>query len=80
MFLTKDPNHSRATTNLVYYQNALKDELQKRLGDTGIVFDYDSTQNDPLMYKNPRPKAHYEERDLYEALCRGQMLTVSPMF
>ncbi len=73
MFL-KDPGHPRAESNLDFYQNALKNELNKLHGDTGELYALD---NDPLVFKNKRPKPHYPERDLYEALCRGEVPIVS---
>jgi hypothetical protein len=56
-----DSNHSRAKSNLEYYENALNNQLKE------MDFDKQNT-----AFENPRPESVLgQERDLYESLCRS---------
>ena len=61
MVAFQDSQHSRAQANLIYYQRVLNDDLQ--------------TKN--KEYKNERPVSTYPEREVYEALCRGEIPNVN---
>ena len=73
-----DPTHARSKRNLEYFEKELKTEINKLKGDNGAV------ESRPDLYellhkvKNERP-LHVlgEERDNYEALCRGENLQLT---
>lgn len=71
----KGPKDERAQRNLDYYSRTLKEIKLKLAGDDSKTVSVNAVQEkltDPFEFKNPRP-AHVlgKERDVYEALCRG---------
>ncbi|XP_055035710.1 prolyl 4-hydroxylase subunit alpha-2 isoform X2 [Misgurnus anguillicaudatus] len=69
-----DPSHQRAGSNLRYFERLLTKELK----------DADESQQEPAderpiqldTYK--RPKDYLPEREIYEALCRGEGVQMTP--
>lgn len=63
-----DPSHQRAGGNLRYFEQMLFSELR----------DIDQTKKEPTeettiqLVTYERPKDYLPERDIYEALCRGE--------
>lgn len=55
-----EPKHERAKNNLYHYGEALKAEK-----------DTENQSDEPVKINNKRHESAYEERDKYEALCRG---------
>lgn len=73
----KGPNNDRAQRNLAYYERSLKELKMQLAGDnpTATTTNENAVQvksADPFVLKNPRPPHVLGyERDVYEALCRG---------
>lgn len=64
-----DSSHERAGGNLHYYEKL----LQKQLSETNIA--YEPASEEPIQLGTySRPKDHLPEREVYEALCRGEGL------
>ncbi|RNA10195.1 prolyl 4-hydroxylase subunit alpha-2 [Brachionus plicatilis] len=64
-----EPDHERARYNIDYFEKELKDYKKKLQGELGDPLDLSIN---PYIFKNPRPEhALGLERDVYEALCRG---------
>lgn len=66
-----EPDHPRAKGNIKYYEDALIEQGYKKKGDDGDL--------PPVV--NPRKGDDgVEERDIYEALCRGELQKVSDYY
>ncbi|TTU76950.1 Prolyl 4-hydroxylase subunit alpha-2 [Bagarius yarrelli] len=69
--VTIDPSHKRALENLRYFEqilsNKIRDTKKEPIDDTSIQL---------VTYK--RPKDYLPERDIYEALCRGEGVKMTP--
>lgn len=64
-----DSSHERAGGNLRYYENL----LQKQLSEMNKA--YEPASEEPIQLGTyRRPKDHLPEREVYEALCRGEGL------
>jgi hypothetical protein len=64
-----DENYPRAKSNYNFFKELMDDALKGLKDDpddktNGII------ANDPFKFKNNRPIAYFDQRDLYEALCR----------
>lgn len=72
--MTIEPDHERAQYNIDYFQKELKDYKRKLQGD---IDDPTVLEDNPFVFKNYRPENVLgEERDVYEALCRGDQIEV----
>lgn len=64
-----DSSHERAGGNLRYYESL----LQKQLSETDKA--HQPASEEPIQLGTyRRPKDHLPEREVYEALCRGEGL------
>ncbi|XP_061595391.1 prolyl 4-hydroxylase subunit alpha-2-like isoform X1 [Cololabis saira] len=62
-----DAAHQRAGGNLRYFEHLLSKQLQE------MDQDYQPASEEPIQLGTySRPKDHLPERDIYEALCRGE--------
>ena len=67
-------------TNLEFYKRNLKEVLDKLLGDTNGQ-ESDPDADNPFAFKNERPPSVLGlEREVYEALCRGETSDESNVF
>ena len=74
MFIS-GPDNDRAKSNLAFYQRSLKEIKMQLAGDNPNALQ--ESVGDPFAFKNPRPPHVLgEERDAYEALCRGDFPSV----
>ncbi|XP_010766978.1 prolyl 4-hydroxylase subunit alpha-2-like [Notothenia coriiceps] len=65
-----DPSHQRAGGNLRYFEGLLTKQLRELNQE-----DYPPPSEEPIQLGTyTRPKDHLPERDVYEALCRGEGL------
>ncbi|XP_033954714.1 prolyl 4-hydroxylase subunit alpha-2-like isoform X1 [Pseudochaenichthys georgianus] len=65
-----DPSHQRAGGNLRYFEGLLTKQLSELNQE-----DYPPPSEEPIQLGTyTRPKDHLPERDVYEALCRGEGL------
>ncbi|XP_034062521.1 prolyl 4-hydroxylase subunit alpha-2 isoform X2 [Gymnodraco acuticeps] len=65
-----DPSHQRAGGNLRYFEGLLTKQLSELNQE-----DYPPPSEEPIQLGTyTRPKDHLPERDIYEALCRGEGL------
>ncbi|KAK5858849.1 hypothetical protein PBY51_002962 [Eleginops maclovinus] len=67
-----DPSHQRAGGNLRYFERLLTKELNE------LKQDYPPASEEPIQLGTySRPKDHLPEREVYEALCRGEGLQMN---
>jgi hypothetical protein len=73
------PDHVRASNNKVYYESQIKNETlkkQQRKGDLGTNDSKDMKliptikKNKNYQINNERPNDYFDEREVYERLCR----------
>ncbi|EPY81668.1 Prolyl 4-hydroxylase alpha-2 subunit precursor isoform 4-like protein [Camelus ferus] len=69
--LSLDPSHERAGGNLRYFERLLEEEREKMLSNHTAVL---ATQEG--IYE--RPVDYLPERDVYESLCRGEGVKLTP--
>lgn len=63
-----DPNHPRAAGNVKWYEDMLLEEGIRK-GDMGDL--------PPVVNTRQDDNGNLPERDVYEALCRGEVISVS---
>lgn len=63
-----DPSHQRAGGNLRYFEQMLSDELS----DINLTKKEPTEKTSYQLVTYERPKDYLPERDIYEALCRGE--------
>ncbi|XP_029303936.1 prolyl 4-hydroxylase subunit alpha-2 isoform X3 [Cottoperca gobio] len=67
-----DSNHQRAGGNLRYFEGLLSKQLNE------LNQDYQPASEEPIQLGTyTRPKDHLPEREVYEALCRGEGLQMN---
>ncbi|XP_076994504.1 prolyl 4-hydroxylase subunit alpha-2 isoform X3 [Tamandua tetradactyla] len=71
--LSLDPSHERAGGNLRYFERLLEEEREKMLSNQ-------TTEVEPTTQEGhyERPTDYLPERDVYESLCRGEGVKLTP--
>uniref|UniRef100_A0A8C2IEN1 procollagen-proline 4-dioxygenase n=1 Tax=Cyprinus carpio TaxID=7962 RepID=A0A8C2IEN1_CYPCA len=69
-----DPSHQRAGTNLRYFERLLSKELR----DLGRSQQEPADERPIQLDTYERPKDYLPEREVYEALCRGEGVKMTP--
>ncbi|XP_077999578.1 prolyl 4-hydroxylase subunit alpha-1-like isoform X2 [Glandiceps talaboti] len=72
-----DPLHERALGNKAYFENELGVNVKQR-GDVGEVQDGETERVKPKRSSGDHYGGFLPEREKYEALCRGEMVNMSP--
>ncbi|XP_064451946.1 prolyl 4-hydroxylase subunit alpha-2 isoform X4 [Mirounga angustirostris] len=70
--LSLDPSHERAGGNLRYFERLLEEEREKMLSNQTEV----GLATQESIYE--RPVDYLPERDIYESLCRGEGVKLTP--
>ncbi|XP_030649302.1 prolyl 4-hydroxylase subunit alpha-2 [Chanos chanos] len=69
-----DPTHERAGSNLRYFERLLSKELRENNGN-----EVEKASERPIQLGTyERPRDYLPEREIYEALCRGEGIQMTP--
>ncbi|XP_008102940.2 prolyl 4-hydroxylase subunit alpha-2 isoform X1 [Anolis carolinensis] len=72
--ISLDPSHERAGSNMQYFEKLLENEQNEKALDDAPNATEPSTYNG--IYE--RPRDYLPEREIYEALCRGEGVKMTP--